>query len=73
MKGDALQKQIQHVLSVVFKEIDKETEAFNPDKYIKVIMGNILVGVFFAGTYKHDDPEVSKLLEITDRINDKIG
>ena len=73
MKGNALEERIHNVLSVVFNEMEMETGPFEPDKYIKLIIGNILVGVCFGGTYQYDTHAITKLLNLTDRMYDIIG
>lgn len=68
MLGQALEERVHDAVEVVFEELIKQKEPFDPVDYINSIVGNILIGLCFGGKYKHNDPELSKLMRLDDAM-----
>ena len=50
MHDEALEKRIHQAITIVFDEMKKEKEPFDPVTYVNFIVGNILLGVCFGET-----------------------
>ena len=68
MQGDALEERVHTAVKVIFDEMKQETKPFDPVNYINFIMGNILTGMCFGGSYKYNNRELNRMIEIDDEV-----
>ena len=66
MHGDALEERVHKAIELVSKELNNVDIAINPNRYIDLMVGNILIGVCYSGAHTLMDPEVKRLIEISD-------
>ena len=50
MQGDALEERVHKAINIVFEEMKKEKEPFDPVVYVNFIVGNILMALCFGET-----------------------
>ena len=49
MQGQALEERVHSAVSVVFEEMKKEEEPYDPEIYVNCIVCNIIIGICFGG------------------------
>ena len=60
---EALEEKVHKAVRVSFEEMKKQQNPFDPTKYIDFMMGNILFGLCFGGTYNFNDPYIARLIQ----------
>lgn len=68
MQGDALEERLHTTINTIFDLMKQEKQPFDPEKYINFIMGNILTGICFGGSYEYMDKELNRILELEDEL-----
>ena len=68
LKGDALEGRLHSAINSTFDLMKRESKPFDPANYVNFIMGNILIGICFGGSYEYTDKELNKIIELDDEI-----
>ncbi|KAK7090531.1 cytochrome P450 1A1-like [Littorina saxatilis] len=73
MKGQHLEKVVHHVVTMVTDKMLAEADAFDPSRYIGVLMFHIIETICFGKMKDYDDPEILRLIWLLDVINEDLG
>ncbi|XP_052815704.1 steroid 17-alpha-hydroxylase/17,20 lyase-like [Mya arenaria] len=69
MQGPALEQRVHTALETALAEMDGHADSpFDPIEHINFIVGNILTGLCFGGSYVFEDKEVNFILEQEDLL-----
>ena len=66
--GHALEERVHLAIDLLSEELNNARTQINPNRYIDLMMGNILIGVCFGEAHKLMDPEVKRLIDIDDEF-----
>ena len=66
MLGHALEERIHLAIDLISEELNTAVTPINPNRYIELMMGNILIGICFGGAHKLMDPEVKWIIDMVD-------
>ncbi|XP_053404200.1 steroid 17-alpha-hydroxylase/17,20 lyase-like isoform X2 [Mercenaria mercenaria] len=73
MQSDALQTLVHDAVKTAFSEIDQLSGEFDPSEYVNFIVGYILTGLCFGGTYDFKDKEVQYIHEKEEYVLKELG
>ncbi|CAC5401019.1 CYP17A [Mytilus coruscus] len=73
LAGNRLEDVLHASMKKCLPLMDKENGAFNPEKYIDLMVFNILTAVCFGESVELDDPEFIKFMKLSKEANEMVG